>query len=419
MYGTGIFFYLLALVLAAPFNSKARAMLAGRWKWRKKLKAALPEKTGPRVWFHCASLGEFEMARPIIEKLKAEAPQTSVVISFFSPSGYEQRSNYDCDGVFYLPLDFRRNARDWYRLVNPDIAIFVKYEFWLRYMQEGLKAGVSMNAAGCLFREGQFIFEPWAAAWKKCLQDFKRIFVQNEVSAELGRSGGLRNIQINGDTRFDRVLQVLERTPTMPEIEQFKGDSVLCIGGSTWAPEEKLLQQFIQNNGLPVKRKFMLVPHDVSEKHVQEICGRFSEYGCIRYSELNSGADVEKAKFLVVDRIGLLAGLYRYGDAAIIGGAWGKGLHNMLEAAAWGMPILFGPKHQKFPEAAESMEAGFGFECTDFDTFEKHLKMALGDPEARTEAAEKARLFVSKKAGATDAVVSYLIDAHQLSGTPS
>lgn len=408
MYGTGIFFYLLALLLAAPFNSKARAMLAGRWKWRKKLKAALPEKQSRRIWFHCASLGEFEMARPILETLKKQHPDAGIVVSFFSPSGYLQRKDYPCEGVFYLPLDFARNARDWYRIVQPDVAVFVKYEFWLRYMQEGLKAGVTMTAAGCLFREGQFIFEPWASAWKRCLQDFSRIFVQNESSADIGRQHGLRNLQVNGDTRFDRVLEVLEQAPVLPEIEHFKGDSVFCIGGSTWAPEEKLLQQFIQNNGMPVKRKFMLVPHDVGEKHIQEICGRFGEYGCIRYSELINGADAEKARFLVVDRIGLLAGLYRYGDAAIIGGAWGKGLHNMLEAAAWGMPILFGPKHQKFPEAAESMEAGFGFECTDFDSFEKHLKMALGNPESRAEAAEKARNFVRRKAGATAAVVEYL-----------
>jgi 3-deoxy-D-manno-octulosonic-acid transferase len=400
--------YLLGLVLAAPFNSKARKMIQGRWQWRKRMRRALPKKTGKRIWFHCASLGEFEMIRPLLDALKKEQPETSVVISFFSPSGYEQRKSYPCDGVFYLPLDFERNAKLWYRYVQPDMVIFVKYEFWLRYMQQGLKYGCKMVAVGCLFREEQFVFEPWAKAWKRCLQDFDRVFVQNETSAEKARAEGLRNISISGDTRFDRVLDVIRETAAMPEIALFKGDNILCVAGSCWPPEEKLLQEFFINNGMPVNRKFILVPHDIGKKHIADIQKRFSEYPCITYSEWQNGADISKAKILIVDCIGVLNGIYAYADIAIIGGAFGKGLHNMLEAASRGIPILFGPKHQKFPEALESIEAGFGYECEDYNIFEKHLKSGLGNPEFREYAGKKAQQYITSKAGATAHVMGYL-----------
>ncbi len=383
-------------------------MLSGRWKWKKKFKTAVPAKKDFRIWFHCASLGEFEMARPIIERTQQEQPQTEIIISFFSPSGYEQMHNYPVTAVVYLPLDFRANARNWYKLIQPDVAVFVKYEFWLNYMREGLAAGVKMLAFGCLFREGQFIFEPWASAWKRCLQEFNAIFVQNAGSAEIGKVEGLRNLQVNGDLRFDRVLKVRENNVVLPEIEQYKAGSVLCLLGSCWPAEEKLLLRYVQNNGLPVNSNFILVPHDISERHIQTLCNMFSEYGCIRYSDIKQSPTSEKVRFLIVDVIGVLAPMYRYADVVVIGGAWGKGLHNMLEAAVWGMPVLFGPKHQKFPEAAESIEAGFGFECTDYDSFERNLKNALGNPESRAAAAQKSRDFVTGRAGATSAVVAHI-----------
>jgi len=398
----------MGLIVASPFHPKARKMLKGRWQWRKRMRRALPKKTGKRIWFHCASLGEFEMIRPLLDALKKEQPDTSVVISFFSPSGFEQCKNYTCDGVFYLPLDFERNAKLWYRFVQPDISVFVKYEFWLRYMQQGLKYGCKMLAVGCLFREEQFVFEPWAKQWKRCLQDFDRVFVQNEQSTEKARAEGLRNLCISGDTRFDRVLDVIREISPMPEIESFKGENILCVAGSCWPPEEKLLQQFFESNGMPVNRKFILVPHDISKKHIQEIQKRFSAYPHLTYSQWKSGADISKAKILIVDYIGVLNGIYAYADMVIIGGAFGKGLHNMLEAAARGIPILFGPKHQKFPEAQESIEAGFGYECEDYNTFEKHLRSGLGNPEFREYAGKKAKQYIASKAGATGHIMEYL-----------
>lgn len=383
-------------------------MLSGRWRWRKKLTQALPPKTGKRIWFHCASLGEFEMVKPILDKLKQQLPEVQIVISFFSPSGYLQRKNYACTGVFYLPLDFKRNARDWYKIVQPDMAVFVKYEFWLRYMQYGHLAGVKMLATGCLFREGQFIFEPWANQWKKALMQFDRIFVQNTDSLERAQNEGLRNTVLNGDTRFDRVLEVRETAKEIDWAARFKGENILCIGGSTWPPEEKMLRNMINRAGVPIKTRFMLVPHDVSTQRIEGICKQFSDLECTPLSQIKSSGLPENCKMIVVDEIGLLSALYRYADAAIIGGAWGKGLHNMLEAAAWGMPIVFGPKHQKFPEAALSIKAGFGFECKNEDEFEKHLKTAMGNTEKRLEAAMAARKFVEQNAGASEAVVTHI-----------
>ncbi|MBL7812755.1 MAG: hypothetical protein JNL57_11075 [Bacteroidetes bacterium] len=407
-YHLGIYSYIALMSIVSLWNPKAREMLKGRRKWRKKVAEKLGEKKSKRIWFHCASLGEFEMAKPLIEKIKSEQNSIEIIITFFSPSGFLQRKDYECAGLFYLPFDSHKNAKDWYRIVQPDVAVFIKYEFWLQFMREGLKQSVHMVATGVVFREGQFIFEPLASAWRHCLQKFSAIFVQNAASENLGSSEGFTNIMVGGDTRFDRVLETVSQAPEIDIVARFKGSDILCVGGSTWAAEEKLLEEFFQKNGVPLHRKFLIAPHDVSGKHIEEICSRFFEYGCVKYSDIYAGTDLSKLRFLVVDSIGLLAQIYRYGDVALIGGAWGKGLHNILEAAAFGMPILFGPKHQKHPEAAEALDSGFALECTDFDSFERNLKNTMGNPELRAEMAGKSRDWVRRNSGVTSKVAAYL-----------
>lgn len=389
-------------------------MKAGRIHWRRRLKKDLPPKKNKRYWFHCASLGEFEMARPVIEQIQTVTPEAEIVISFFSPSGYEQRKHFLCTGVFYLPYDTKKNASRWFDIVKPDVAVFVKYEFWLNFMHAGLKKNCDMLAIGVLFREGQFFFEPWAAAWKNQLIQFKRIFVQNEASAKIAKEEGFHNVVVAGDIRYDRVLDTVQHVEELPLIEKFKGESPLLVAGSTWLEEEKHLFNYLSIKSWPLGWRWIIAPHNVDEKHILDILDRFSDYYPVRFSEFENSENPAKHKILVIDNIGLLARIYRYADAAVIGGAWGKGLHNILEAAAFGMPILFGPKHLKFPEAAEAIESGFAFGVKDYSEFEIALNRMLGNVEWRKEAADHARKFVKNHAGSTQLVMDYLTDLNKL-----
>jgi 3-deoxy-D-manno-octulosonic-acid transferase len=382
-------------------------MVQGRMHWKRKLRESLPTKKNRRYWFHCASLGEFEMARPVIEQLQVEFPETEIIITFFSPSGYEQRSHFICTGVYYLPYDTAKNARKWYEILQPDVAVFVKYEFWLNYMQAGLNAGCDMVAISVLLREGQFFFEPWAAPWKKQLLDFKRIFVQNTTSDLVGKEEGLRNIVVAGDIRYDRVLDTLEHAGELDLIQEFKGEAPLLVAGSTWEEEEKNLFQYLSIKSWPLGWKWIIAPHEVNKAHVDSILNRFSDYYPVTYSQWNASAEKPKHRILVIDNVGLLSRIYRYGNAAVIGGAWGKGLHNILEPAAFGLPVLFGPKHQKFPEAQEAIDAGFASSAKDYEEFERHLNRMIGNIEWRQEASKKATDFVKKNSGSAHVVMEY------------
>lgn len=352
------------------------------------------------------------MARPVIEQLQVEFPQAEIIVTFFSPSGYEQMSHFLCTGVYYLPFDTRKNARAWYRLVKPDVAVFVKYEFWLNYMIEGLNAGCEMLAMSVIFREGQYFFEPWAAIWKQQLSRFKRIFVQNSSSEIIGKSEELFNITLAGDIRYDRVLDTVKHSEELTLIEEFKGEAPLLIGGSTWTEEEKHLFNYLSIKSWPLGWKWVLAPHDVSAKHISELLDRFSDYYPVTYTQWPESDLKNKHKILIIDNVGLLSRIYRYGNVAVIGGAWGKGLHNILEPAAFGMPIIFGPKHQKFPEAQEAIDAGFAFGVKDYDEFEITLNRMLGNIEWRQEAAKKAREFVTQNSGSAEVVLKYLRTAN-------
>lgn len=386
-------------------------MIKGRKQWRRKLKNELPPKRGKRFWFHCASLGEFEMARPVIERIQHEIPFSEVVVTFFSPSGYELRKDFLCEGVFYLPFDTQKNAKRWYAAVQPDVVVFVKYEFWLNMMLEGHRRNCEMIGISVLFREGQFFFEPWAEIWKLQLQKFKRIFVQNKSSSDQGKAEELKNIVVAGDIRFDRVTDVVKHADELPEIAAFKGESQLLVGGSTWTEEEKFLFEYLTVKSWPLGWKWIIAPHDTGNMHVADILDRFSDFYPIKYSDWVAGKGESKNKILVIDNVGMLSAIYQYADAAVIGGAWGKGLHNILEAAAFGMPVVFGPKHQKFPEAQEAIDAGFACSAKDYAEFEIGLNKMLGNKDWRMEVSLKAKEFVKKNTGSTDVVMNYFTQA--------
>jgi 3-deoxy-D-manno-octulosonic-acid transferase len=411
-YNIGIHLFTFAIWLSSLWNTKARKMRMGRRHWRREIQHKLPPKKAKRYWFHCASLGEFEMARPVIEQLQVEFPETEIVVSFFSPSGYEQRSHFLCTGVFYLPMDTPRNARKWYELVQPDVAVFVKYEFWLNFMKAGNAYGCDMTAISVLFREGQFFLEPWASAWKDELLKFRRIFVQNKASETVAKEEEFKNIIVAGDIRYDRVLDTVAHAETIAIAAEFKGNSPLLIGGSTWPEEEKHVFNYLSLKSWPLGWKWILAPHDIGPKHIAEIMDKFSDYYPVLFSKWEESQEKHKHKILVVDNIGYLSRLYRYADAAVIGGAYGKGLHNILEAAAFGMPILFGHKHQKFPEAEEAIDWGFACGARDYNEFELFLNRMLGNVEWRQEAAQKSRDFVKQHSGSTEIVMQYIRTIH-------
>ncbi|RZJ97942.1 MAG: 3-deoxy-D-manno-octulosonic acid transferase, partial [Flavobacterium sp.] len=308
---------------------------------------------GENIWFHFASLGEFEQGRPVLEKLRQLHPQKKIIITFFSPSGYEIRKNYSlADAIFYLPLDTKKNAKRFIEIVNPEMAIFTKYEFWYYYFNELKRKEIPLYIISGIFRKEQIFFKRYGGFYRNILKCVSHFFVQNEESTLLLKSININNTTISGDTRFDRVYENAKNPKHIPEIDFFCGDSPILICGSTWPDDEKLIAE------LPAKYpdwKFIIAPHEVHESHIQIIESLFPE--TVRFSELKSKRTTDSS-ILIIDNIGMLSALYQYGRFAYIGGGFGAGIHNTLEAAAFGLPVIFGPKFSKFQEAKDLIEIG-------------------------------------------------------------
>lgn len=352
LYTIGIKLYSSIIWIFSFFNQKAALFIAGR----KHIFNHIAEKVNSgdeNIWFHFASLGEFEQGRPVLEKLKELHPQKKIIITFFSPSGYEIRKNYAlADGIFYLPIDGRKNAKRFVELVNPEIAIFTKYEFWYYYFKELDKKNIPLFIISGIFRKDQIFFKGYGSFYRGILKCVTHFFVQNQESNLLLKSIGLENVTTSGDTRFDRVSENAENPKKLPEIGLFCGDSPILICGSTWPDDEKLLA------GLPAKYpdwKFIIAPHEVHESHIISIGTLFQSATKFSEFKLNGKSN---SSVLIIDNIGMLSALYQYGKIAYIGGGFGAGIHNTLEAAAFGLPVIFGPKFNKFQEAKDLIEIG-------------------------------------------------------------
>lgn len=379
-------------------KGKLKAFVEGRQQ--QSLKGQLPKK-GKRYWFHCASLGEFEQARPVIELLKAKDSSCSIVITFFSPSGYEQRSNYDlADKVMYLPLDTPSNAEQLLNHLQVDVAVFVKYEIWYFYLSALHKRNIPIYLLSATFRNHQFIFGMWGKWLFSVLPKFKRIYLQDSSSYDVLSSKGLTNIEISGDTRFDRVKQNALKVKTNDKIAQFKGDSPMIILGSSWQAEEALTYQFL-SDPLFVNYKVLIVPHDISVNHIDDIYSNTKAFGASKYTEVSEA----NGRVLILDTIGHLASAYHYGDAALIGGAFGKGLHNILEALSFGVPVMFGPNTDKFPEAAMAMQGEVAITISNYDQFKKAILYLLPEQYLDLNLRVKCIDFINWHSGATDKVI--------------
>jgi len=400
LYGTFIRF-------ASLFNAKAKAWVEGRKNLFGSLKTALDKNRGNRklVWFHCASLGEFEQGRPLIEAYREEHPDSFILLSFFSPSGYENRKTYKhADYITYLPLDTRRNVRRFLDLTRPELAFFIKYEFWFNTLRELQKRKIPHYLVSAIFRADQHFFK-WYGDWpRNILKGFTHIFVQNENSSELLEFVGIRNVTLSGDTRFDRVFQIASLHKEYPLIERFAAGSTVLVAGSSWPADEELLLRFM--NEQPGKLKMIIAPHEVDEETIRSLISRCPlQTG--RYSQLKEDT-VHSCQVLIIDSIGMLSQLYRYGQIAYIGGGFGAGIHNILEAAVYGMPVIFGPNYGKFHEAIELTGAGGAFPVHNYEQLNNLLISWLSDPAKITVHGNTSKGYVNERTGATRRILSVL-----------
>ena len=402
LYNIGLSFLRLGYRIAALFLPKAKAFVNGRKSLFQKIQKAFQGHQGQVVWVHCASLGEFEQGRPVIESLKKEFPSVKVLLTFFSPSGYEVRKNYkEADYVFYLPWDTASNAEKFISSTNPTVAIFVKYEFWYHYSMELKSRSIPAISISSIFREEQLFFKKRGGFYRRILKNFDYFFVQNKTSLELLNSIGIDQCTLAGDTRFDRVYAVVQNREAIPIAQGFKANQKTVVVGSCWAEDLEVLTSLI-NEG---KTKFIIAPHEITETFLQTI-ERALRVKSIRYSK-TANQNLDDYQVLIIDNVGLLSRLYRYGEFAYVGGAFGKGLHNILEAACYGIPIFFGNKsYQRFQEATELIRRGGAFAVGNQTELKEKFEM-LNLPENFLPACEVTRAYVIENLGATEKIMEY------------
>ena len=412
IYNLVIYLYLLGVAIYSRFNEKVRKM----WLGEREAFKILREKVDPNakyVWFHAASLGEFEQGRPLMEQLRKDHPEYKILLTFFSPSGYEVRKNYQgADIITYLPLDTITNARRFLRTVRPVMAFFIKYEFWYNYLHILKHRNVPVYSVSSIFREDQVFFKWYGRQYGRVLNCFTHFFVQNEISKELLAKIGITNATVVGDTRFDRVLQIKEAAKQLPLVEAFVKDAPqVFVAGSSWPPDEEIfIKYFLDKLSGKAERnehknwKLIIAPHVIGEDHLKQIEKLLEGRKVIRYTEATE-ANVQDAEVLIINCFGLLSSIYHYGQVAYVGGGFGVGIHNLLEAAVWDVPVFFGPNNQKFQEA-QGLKLSGGFEISNYDEFAAQMDRFAADDDYLQGQGRKAGYFVKGQSGATQKVLS-------------
>jgi 3-deoxy-D-manno-octulosonic-acid transferase len=409
IYTAFVYLYGLAIRLGASFNAKAKLWVNGRTDIFQIIKADVAGFENRKIiWVHCASLGEFEQGRPVIEKVKSNEPSTVIVLTFFSPSGYEVRKNYaGADFIYYLPIDTFSNAERFIALVKPAAVFFVKYEFWYNYLYVLKNKDIPTYLISGIFRENHYFFK-WYGKWaRQQLKSFTHFYLQNTLSEKLLNTIGYTNTTVAGDTRFDRVFEISKSVKAIPLIQQFKQSENCLIAGSTWLEDEELLSTI---NFTTLNFKLIIAPHEINEEHIiaiEELFSKSSTDKCLRYSQANE-QNVSNATILIIDNIGMLSSIYQYGTIAYIGGGFGKGIHNILEAATFGLPIIFGPNYQKFTEAIELITAEGAFCVSNEEKLKKCIDL-LTEKEQYKKASTAAKEYVLKNKGATEKILASII----------
>lgn len=403
LYNLGIALYDLAAYILFPFSTKPRRMVKGHWVVYDILRQQR-EKGAKYIWFHAASLGEFEQGRPMIESIKERHPEYKILLTFFSPSGYEVRKGYDkADIVCYLPFDKPRNVRKFLDLAQPCMAFFIKYEFWKNYLDELEKRNIPTYSISSIFRRNQIFFKWYGGLYRNVLKNFDCLYVQNELSKRYLSKIGIENVKIVGDTRFDRVLDIRKLAKELPLIEKFKDDKFTIVAGSSWQPDEDL---FIEYFNTHLETKLIIAPHVINDLHLVEIIKKLKR-PYVKYSKANM-ENISKADCVIIDCFGLLSSIYRYGEVAYIGGGFGVGIHNILEAAVYGMPVVFGPKFDKFKEAKELIANKGGYTIKNYEQMSTLFDRFITDKEFLKATGNIAGNYVSSNAGATEKILKDL-----------
>lgn len=415
IYNIVIYFVLWGIAIASLFNEKVRKM----WRGEREAFKILKQKVDPNakyIWFHAASLGEFEQGRPLMERIRKDYPQYKILLTFYSPSGYEVRKNYEgADIICYMPVDTRLNAIRFLRLVRPVMAFFIKYEFWSNFLHILKHRNIPTYSVSSIFREDQVFFKWYGRNYAGVLKCFTRFFVQNEESKRLLEGIGITAVAVVGDTRFDRVLQIKEAAKQLPICEAFRTgvassqsadvphhDFKVFVAGSSWPPDENIFIPFFNEHK---DWRLLIAPHVIAEEHLKLILSLIKGKKVVRYTQ-TTPEEAAEADVLIIDCFGLLSSMYNYGDVAYIGGGFGVGIHNTLEAAVWNMPVIFGPNNKKFQEAQGLLKSGGGFEINTYEDFSGLMSSLMNDETFLKQAGDKAGTFVAHLAGATDKVLA-------------
>ena len=415
IYNIVIYFVLWGIAIASLFNEKVRKM----WRGEREAFKILKQKVDPNakyIWFHAASLGEFEQGRPLMERIRKDYPQYKILLTFYSPSGYEVRKNYEgADIICYMPVDTRLNAIRFLRLVRPVMAFFIKYEFWSNFLHILKYRNIPTYSVSSIFREDQVFFKWYGRSYAGVLKCFTRFFVQNEESKRLLEGIGITAVDVVGDTRFDRVLQIKEAAKQLPICEAFRTgvassqsadvphhDFKVFVAGSSWPPDENIFIPFFNEHK---DWRLLIAPHVIAEEHLKLILSLIKDKKVVRYTQ-TTPEEAADADVLIIDCFGLLSSMYNYGDVAYIGGGFGVGIHNTLEAAVWNMPVIFGPNNKKFQEAQGLLKSGGGFEINTYEDFSGLMNSLMNDEAFLKQAGDKAGAFVAHLAGATDKVLA-------------
>lgn len=415
IYNIVIYFVLWGIAIASLFNEKVRKM----WRGEREAFKILKQKVDPNakyIWFHAASLGEFEQGRPLMERIRKDYPQYKILLTFYSPSGYEVRKNYEgADIICYMPVDTRLNAIRFLRLVRPVMAFFIKYEFWSNFLHILKYRNIPTYSVSSIFREDQVFFKWYGRSYAGVLKCFTRFFVQNEESKRLLEGIGITAVDVVGDTRFDRVLQIKEAAKQLPICEAFRTgvassqsadvphhDFKVFVAGSSWPPDENIFIPFFNEHK---DWRLLIAPHVIAEEHLKLILSLIKGKKVVRYTQ-TTPEEAAEADVLIIDCFGLLSSMYNYGDVAYIGGGFGVGIHNTLEAAVWNMPVIFGPNNKKFQEAQGLLKSGGGFEISTYEDFSGLMSSLMNDETFLKQAGDKAGAFVAHLAGATDKVLA-------------
>lgn len=399
LYNIAIQLYGLIIRIFSPFNSKASFFLKGRQNIFAKIERKI-DSSVPHIWFHFASLGEFEQGRPVLEKLKEQYPDKKIIITFFSPSGYEIRKKYAlAEAVFYLPLDTAANAERLITAFNPELVIFTKYEYWYHYFKTLHRNNIPLLIISGIFRPNQIFFKSYGSFHRRILSYVTQFFVQNEESIQLLQTINIQNATLSGDTRFDRVAENAAAPKKLSIIEKFCGNAPVFIAGSTWPEDERLIALLSVSNP---EWKFIIAPHEIGVHHINEIENLFPQ--AIKYSTFATDESAAEHQILIIDNIGMLSSLYAYGKIAYIGGGFGAGIHNTLEAAAFGIPVIFGPKYDKFQEAKDLIKIGAAKSISNINELNTAFTL-LTSPGNQGDIAKN---YVTSKTGSTDQILQYL-----------